>query len=67
MLLDQAVRDAKPKGAQALKELRAKTEARFPSYLLLEELRVLGTRSPILFGTSTFATAETSTNTSSIW
>lgn len=59
MLLDAAVRELTPKGESALKELREISGAKYPSYLLLNELLPLGKQLPYIFGTSTFAVSET--------
>ena len=59
MLLAGAIEKVKSQGEKKLKELRDSAGRRWPSYVLLEELSKLNQKQPIIFGTSTFAVAET--------
>ncbi len=59
MLLSGAIQKFKAQDDEKVKELREIAGRRWPSYQLLEILRGLGKRVPIIFGSSTFAFAET--------
>ena len=56
MLIDAAVQEI---GDSATELLKAKAGRKYPSYVLLEKLRKTSGQSPIGFGTSRFAVAET--------
>ena len=61
LLLDGVITKIKDRGEAAVAELKKRSERKWPSYLLLEEIRETGRFSPLKFGTSLLALAETTT------